>query len=414
MRLLGYEIRRAAPVIEKRSFWDFANAWRGLFNMTAAPGQSFVNPWDAMGVPAVYACVSKIAKTVGTCPRAVYDITDPHAARRVTTTPAALLLAGKPNPYQTGSVFWNLATTRQKLWGNFYAEIQRDPRTNEAVALWPLLLGDCLPEMKAGKKIFRVGGKDLADDDVLHLMEPGFNGLWGISPIALHRAAIGAAVEMQRFTEFFYQNGMQSPGALSIAGVMNSESYERLRETFADAHAGARNSGKPLILEEGATFTPLSMPLGDQEFIATKRYGIAEIARIFDMPLHKLAEMDGAKFNNVEQGNLNYVIDCIEPINTGHAQECEKLFAPQDRKILEVRTSTDHLLRGDMVSRLTALATARQWDIMNRNECRRSLGLNDIGAEGDKFGIPGNANAAAPAKDPTAPDPAKTKPAGDE
>ncbi len=400
MKVLGFEIRRAAmPAAEGRSFFNAFSAWRSAFNFSAGSGAStFTNPWEAMGVPAVYACVDKIAKTVATCSRQVFDISDAHNARRVTTTPAALLLAGRPNAYQTSSVFWRLAVARQQLWGNFYAEIQRDPRTGEAVGLWPLINNECMPELKGGKKVFRIGGRDLADDDVLHLMEPGWNGLWGISKIALHRSAIGAAVEMQRFTESFYRNGMKAPGALTVQGELSAEAGERLRDSFALAYQGAENSGKPLILEDGTTFTSLTMPLGDAEFIATKGYGIAEIARIFDMPLHKLAVMDGAKFNNIESQNLGYVIDCIDPINTGQAQELDKLFAPHDRGRLEVRISTDHLLRGDMVSRLSALATARQWDIMNRNEARRSLGMNDIGPDGDLFGVPGNANAAAPAK----------------
>ncbi len=407
MKILGFEVRRAAAAgIEKRSFFDAFSAWRSAFNFTgAAANNSFANPWEAMGVPAVYACVSKIAKTVATCPRTVWDISDPYNARQVTTTPAAMLLAGKPNAYQTASVFWNLAASRQPLWGNFYAEIQREPRTGEAIGLWPLINNECVPELKAGKKVFRVGGIDLDNDDVLHLMEPSWNGLWGISKIALHRSAIGAAVEMQRFTENFYLNGMKSPGVLNYPGGLTQEAYERLKESFSAGYTGADASGKPLILEEGATFTPLTMPLGDAEFIATKRYGIAEIARIFDMPLHKLAEMDGAKFNNIEQQNLAYKIDCIDPINTGHAQELEKLFSPQDRGRLEVRIGTDHMIRGGMVDRLQALATARQWDIINRNEARRSLGYNDIGPEGDKFGVPGNANAAAPEKPAAKPDP---------
>jgi HK97 family phage portal protein len=414
MRILGFDIRRTAPA-EKRSFFDAFSSWRSAFNFSAAsgPGHGIVNPWDAMGVPAVFACVSKIAKTNASCPRYVYDVTDPHNARRVTTTPAALLLAGKANAYQTSQNFWHLATARQPLWGNFYAEIQRDRKTGEAVALWPLLNNDCIPELKAGKKVFRVGGQELADDDVLHLMEPGFNGLWGVSRIAMHRASIGAAVEMQAFTEALYRNGLKPAGAFTLpaGAALDAEAFARLRETIDERYIGAGNGGRPLLLEEGMTFSPLAMPLEDAEFVASKRFTIAEIARVFDMPLHKLQEMDGAKFNNIEQQNLSFVIDTIEPINIGQAQECTKLFAPHDRGRLEVRISTDHLLRGDMVARLTALATARQWDILNRNEARRALGYNDIGPEGDRFGIPGNANAPAPAQPDTKPaDPATTPP----
>jgi HK97 family phage portal protein len=410
MKILGFEITRASVPQEKRGFYDTIAAWRSSVNFTnvTAPGYGLANPWEAMGVPAVYACVSKIAKTIAACPKQVYDVSEPHNARRIMDSPVARMLATKPNSYQTGYSFWFLTATRQPLWGNFYAEIQRDLKTGEAIGLYPLLNQDVTPELKAGKKIFRVGGRDMADDDIFHVMEPGF--ISGVSKIAMHRSAIRASVEMQSFTEGFYRNGMKSSGALTHPGELSVEAGERLRSQFAANYQGGDNAGRPMLLEEGVRFEPFSMPLGDAEFVATQRLQIAQIARIFDVPLHKLAEMDGAKFNNIEQQNLAFVIDCIEPIITSYTQEADKLFADRDRGRLELRISTDHLLRGDMQSRLTALATARQWSIMTINEARRSLGLNDIGPAGDEMHVPGNANAAAapPAAKPAA------LPAGDQ
>jgi hypothetical protein len=110
--------------------------------------------------------------------------------------------------------------------------------------------------------------------------------------------------------------------------------------------------------------------------------------------------MDGAKYNNVEQGNISYVIDCIEPRIEQIVQEANlKLFGERDVGRIELRMPTEELLIGDLVSRLRALGTARQWSIMTINEARAMLGLPSIGQTGDTLFVPGNANAAAPVVD---------------
>jgi HK97 family phage portal protein len=399
VRILGLDIRRTSSArAEKRSFFDTIGAWRQVNNFTGiAGGRSFANPWEAMGVPAVYSCVDKIAKACATLPKEAHDLNDPQRPVRLWDSAVGKMLAAKPNGYQTGYHFWHLAHSRKPLWGNFYAEIQRDARTDEAIGLWPLLTQDCTPELVAGRKTYRVAGRTVADEDIFHIMSPGFNGIEGISVIAMHRATVNTAVAVQSFTERFYENGTKLSGVLEHPGELSQEAGERLRGFWQDAYAGSANSGKVAILEEGMKFNPFTMPLGDAEFIATNRFGIAQIARMFDMPLHKLGEMDGAKYNNVEQGNIAYVIDCIEPHLEQTVQELNaKVFAPADRGRCEIRIPTAELLQGDMLSRMQALGAARQWSLLTINEARAQMGLPSIGPAGDVLFTPGNANAAAP------------------
>jgi HK97 family phage portal protein len=399
VKIFGFEFRRAGAVqAERRAFFDTLSAWRQVNNFTGTrSGGAFANPWEAMGVPAVYACVDKIAKACATLPKQAYDLLDPERPVRMWDSPVGKMLAGRPNGYQTGYAFWHLAHSRKPLWGNFYAEIQRDSRTDEAIGLWPLLSQECTPELVAGKKTYRVGGKTVADEDIFHIMSPGFNGIEGISVIALHRAAVNASVAMQGFTESFYTNGTRLSGALETDSELTAEAAARLRENWQSVYSGVDNAGKVAILEQGLKFNPFTMPLGDAEFVATNRLQIAQIARMFDMPLHKLGEMDGAKYNNVEQGNIAYVIDCIEPHIEQTCQELNlKIFAPADRGRCEIRFPTAELLQGDMLSRMQALGAARQWSLLTINEARASMGLPSIGPEGDVLFQPGNANAAAP------------------
>lgn len=406
MRIFGIQLRKRAG--ERRSFWDSLTGWRQASNFTIGAGvpetARFTNPWTAMGVPAVYACVDKIAKANATLPKLVMDVTDPQRPGRVWDSSIARMLGAKPNSYQTAYHFWHLAIARKLLWGNFYAEIQRDARTDEAIGLWPILSQTCHPELVAGRKTYRVGGRTVADEDIFHLMSPGFNGLEGVSVIGMHRVAISTSVEMQRFTEGFYQNGTKLAGTLEHPNQLSVEAQARLRHSWSEIYSGSANAGKVAILEEGMKFNAFTMPLGDAEFVATNRLQIAQIARIFDMPPHKLGEIEGVKYNNFEQGNIAYVTDCIEPHLEQTVQELNsKVFAEADRGRLQVQIPADELLRGDIQSRLTALGTARQWGLMTINEARAQLGLPGVGTDGDALFVPGNANAAAPRATATQP-----------
>ncbi|WP_310474087.1 phage portal protein [Sandarakinorhabdus sp.] len=396
MKILGFEIRRA-PAGERRGFLDAAQSFRRASNFTAMPGLSLANPMQAMGLPAVFLCVDKIDKTIATLPKIIVDETDPERPKQLLTLPMGRMLKNKPNGWQNGHNFWKLTSNRKLLWGNFYAEIQRDVRTGAAVGLWPLLSQDCIPDTKAGQKIYRVGGRELADDDIFHLMGPSWNGLQGLSLISLHRKTVSASDAMQEFTTNFYEQGVRLSGFVKHPNALEPPAADRLRADIKEMWQGGSNAGSVGVLEEGMSFEPWTMPLGDAEFIATKRFGIADVARIFDMPLHKLGEIDGMKYNNVEQGNISFVIDCIEPhLDQICTEATNKLFADVDRGRLALRIPTDELLQGDLLSRMQALSHARQWSVMTINEARRKVGLPAIGPEGDQLFVPGNANAAAP------------------
>lgn len=396
MKILGFEISRTRTA-ERRSYQDALKNWRQAVNFTSVPTFASASPLTAMGVPAVFLCVDKIDKTIGTLPKVIMDVDDPERPVQVLDTPLAKNIRRRPNGWQNGTAFWRLLSNRKLLWGNFYAEIQRDVRTGEAIGLWPLLSQDVTPDVKAGKKVFRVAGKELADEDIFHVVGHSWNGLQGVSVLTLHRQTIGAAVEMGGFVEGFYRNGAKLSGFVKHPGTIGegSEAIDRLKRSISDLWQGAENAGKVGVLEEGMEFQPWSMPLGDAEFVETRRFQVAEVARIFDMPLHKLGETAGMKYNNVEQGNIAFVIDCLEP----HIQQIvdeanNKLFAERDRGRRELRIPTLELLQGDLESQLKALGMARQWGLMTINEARRRLGLPSAGPDGDKLFIPGNANTS--------------------
>lgn len=380
---------RATPSIENPSVPLTGNNILGSIG-SDADGQ-MVTPVTAMGTSAIYACVSTIADIKAMLPWNLMERARDGSVRIASERQLHFVLHDRPNSYQTSFIHRQQGQAQALLWGNFYAEIQRDRRTGETVGLWPIPAWLVTPELREGVKSFLINGMRFADEDIFHVPAFGWDGVRGISPIALHRRSIGMSLLAEAFGENFYRNGTRLAGALKHPQQLSIEAQSRLRTSWADAYAGAANSGRVAILEEGMDFTPFTMPLEDAQFVETRKFQIADAARIYRMPLHMVGEMEGAKFNNIEQQNIDFVTKCLLPWIVRWEQEAQaKLLTETERRTLFTKINVSGLMRGDMKSRFEAYALARQWGWQSVNDILDLEDRNGIGPAGDVYLQPMN------------------------
>ena len=353
-----------------------------------------VRPQRAIQTSAVYACVRILAETVASIPLHVYKRTDARNVQKADSMSVYSLLHDTPNKYQTSFTFREAMQATATLWGNAYAEIQRDVMTGAVIALHPLPAGEVQPKLlKNGndiRKVYQIGDVTLEDEDVLHIPALGWNGIAGISPIALHRASITMTLNSEEFGANFYKNGTRLSGVLEHPGKVSSEAATRLRNSWQDTYAGKANAGKVAVLEEGMRFNPMSMPLADAQYLETRKFQVNDIARIFRVPPHMIADLDRATFSNIEQQSIEFIQHTMIPWLVRWEQELNrKLFTPQQRKKMFVKFDINSLMRGDMKSRFDAYAVARQWGWMSANDVREKEDENTI-ESGDLYLTPLN------------------------
>jgi HK97 family phage portal protein len=137
------------------------------------------------------------------------------------------------------------------------------------------------------------------------------------------------------------------------------------------------------------------MPLSDAQYIETRKFQVADIARIFRIPPHKVGDMEHATFSNIEQQSIEFVQDTMLPWVTRWEQELNrKVFGhpglkPGLRHKYFVRFNLGGLLRGDMASRFRAYAVGRQWGWLSANDVRDLEDLPPIEG-GDEYLTPMN------------------------
>ena len=373
------------------------------FFMGGTTAGKVVTERSAMQMTAVYACVRILSEAIACLPLHLYRYNGDGGKEKALDHPLYLLLHDEPNPEMSSFVFRETLMTHLLLWGNAYSQIIRNGR-GEVIALYPLMPNRMsVNRDEKGKLYYRyvrtledAGGKRdetviLLPEDVLHIPGLGFDGLVGYSPIAMAKNAIGLSMATEEYGSKFFANGAAPSGVLEHPSTIKDP--QRVRESWMSQFGGSENSGKIAVLEEGLKYTPIAISPEQAQFLQTRKFQINEIARIFRVPPHMLADLEKSSFSNIEQQSLEFVKYTLDPWVIRWEQSIHRsLLSPAEKKTYFVKFNVEGLLRGDYQSRMEGYATARQNGWMSANDIRELENMDRIPEEegGDLYLINGN------------------------
>lgn len=353
----------------------------------------------ALTYAAVYAAVRVIAESVAQLPIGVYGHIANGKAPRF-DHPAYRLLNVAPNDDMAAFTFRETLTSHVCTWGNGYAEIERTGGGNP-VALHPLRPDRVKPKRIGRRLVYDVtrengGQPDTLDSaDVLHVAGLGFDGVQGYSPIRMHRNAIGHGMAAETYSARFFGNGARPGGIIKVPGPLNEVAAKKLRQSYEAMHAGPDAAHRVAIFDDGADFQELGINPEDSQLLATRKFSVTEIARIFRVPPHMIGDLERATFANIEQQSLDFLIFSLMPWLVRWEQEVRrKLFMPSEENLF-AQHQTSALLRADTKSRYEAYAIARQWGWMSANDVREAENENPLpDSQGDIYLVPMNMASA--------------------
>jgi HK97 family phage portal protein len=362
-----------------------------------------VNEHTAMQMTAVYSCVRILAETLAGLPLHVYKYNNSGGKEKYLQHPLYKLLHDEPNPEMTSFTFRETLMSHLLLWGNAYAQIIRNAR-GEVIALYPLMPNKMTVDRDKNGRLFYLYqrsvedaptlGKDslvyLDPSDVLHIPGLGFDGLVGYSPIAMAKNAIGLAMATEEYGAKFFANGAAPGGVLEHPGTIKDP--QKVKDSWNAAYQGSTNSHRVAVLEEGMKYQQIGIPPEQAQFLETQKFQINEIARIFRVPPHMLADLEKSSFSNIEQQSLEFVKYTLDPWVVRWEQNmCRSLLMASEKPTVFIKFNVDGLLRGDYVSRMSGYATARQNGWMSANDIRELENLDRIPVElgGDLYLING-------------------------
>ncbi len=334
---------------------------------------------SAMQQLVVFNCVRVLAESMGMLPCQLLKKTDrvrlPATGHRLYP-----LITMAPNSYMTAQEFWELLVACLCLRGNFYAyKVSALGNVGELLPLNPDIVR---PKLKDDWTVeytvnFKSGTKVLTQDEIWHVRLFTLDGLNGLNPIAYARQALGLGQAMDAHAAKLFTNGAVTSGVLRTEQELSPEAFDRLKTEFQGEHMGVANAYKPMILEMGLDWKPISLSAQDTQFIESKKLTEAQICGLFRVPPHLVASMEKMTLNNIEHMGMSFVNYSLVPIMTRIEHRIQVgLLNEKDRLTHYAKFNAGALMRGDLKGRYEAYAKGIQWSILNSNECRDLEDMN--------------------------------------
>jgi HK97 family phage portal protein len=354
---------------------NLSNPAEWLFGENTSSTGIAVNEESAMQLSAVFAAVRVISETMASLPWGVKQTTDGIIVEADAHPVNQLIHA--PNQLMTDFTFRETCQAHLCLHGNAFIAIKRDAAGNP-IRLIPIQPHRVAVKIYEDQKFYQIDDKETFDDsEMIHLVGLGFDGIKGKSVLEAARQSIGLGLAADRFGGSFFGNGANVSAVLTHPARLSDEAYKRLLRSWTQRNTGMDNAHKTAILEEGMKIEKMSISPQDSQFIATRQFGVVDIARFFRVPLAYLGSIENSSTRaNIEEQGIQFQRNTILPwVKRWEAEFNRKLFTGSDYFI---RFNMDGLLRGDIRSRYEAYTKGRQWGWISANDVRKLENLPPI------------------------------------
>jgi len=344
------------------------------------------------GNPVGFRAVKLIAEAAAALPLVVQD-----RVRRYDEHPLVRLVA-RPNPAQGKAELLEALYGQLLLTGNGYLEavggaggapgelhVLRSDRMSLVPGAdgWPVAY-----EYAVGAKThrFRLGE---GPSPVCHVrsFHPQ-DDHYGLSPLQAAAGAIDVHNAASAWSKALLDNAARPSGAIVFKGVdgqgaLGPDQYDRLLAEMESHHQGARNAGRPMLLEGGLDWKPMGFSPSDMEFQKTKDSAAREIALAFGVPPMLLGLPGDATYANYQEANRAFYRLTVLPLASRVTAAVAHWLAEFTGEGVEIRPDLDQV---------PALAAEReaQWRrigeaaFLSTAEKRALLGLPPVQAEDEE------------------------------
>ena len=143
----------------------------------------------------------------------------------------------------------------------------------------------------------------------------------GLSPLYSAAYSIDTLNEYAKSNKAMLENGMTPSGVLWTDSEVSDTSFNRLQEQFNGKYAGAKNSGKPMILDGGLKWQGMSFSPRDMEFVSGKRLSQLDVCQVLRVPPQIIGIEGSQTFANYEQARAAFYEDEVVPMINGFLSE---------------------------------------------------------------------------------------------
>lgn len=215
--------------------------------------------------------------------------------------------------------------------GNAYALIVRN-NSGQVIAYQYLDPDHVSVTEHRGKLFYHYAGKVYAAHEIIHIPGFSFDGITGKSIIHYAADNLGVSLAAQKFgSESLSDRGI-SQGVLESDKSVNVDKKREISQAFSNALSAKQKHRAPL-LDEGMQYKPITLKPQEAQFIETYANGVEDVARWFQIPLHKLHAKGEGGYNFLVQMSIEYLQTAVMPMGEKFKQEFErKTFVSRERE----------------------------------------------------------------------------------
>jgi HK97 family phage portal protein len=359
---------------DDRSPWG--SFWFEPVTMRTVSGAR-ISSESAMRLSAVYACVRILAESMASLPFILYRPGQGGGKVALRNHWLYRLFYIRPNQFQNPFEWREMLMGHLALRGNAFCRIVSNAKgeITDLIPIHPDRISLVLSQNSADEYSYRIIDRlgnqlVLPRGTVWHLRGLSSDGMLGLSPIEMARESVGLALSAQDYGARFFDNDAKPTGGwIEYAGTFKDKpARDNFRESYQNAQ-GAMNRGKVLVLEAGMKYHEVGVTNKEAQFLELRKFQVTDIARLFRVPPHMIADLDRATNNNIEQQSIEFVRYTMRP----WAERWEASIRSDlmlDDEGLDCEFDFAALMRGDANSRATYYSAMVSMGALTRNEVR--------------------------------------------
>ncbi|TDK49833.1 phage portal protein [Antarcticimicrobium luteum] len=331
-------------------------AWHSAGRVAWSPRDSgSLTRTGFMGNPVGYRAVKMIAEAAAALPLVLQD-----RDRRFDVHPL-LALIQRPNPAQGRAELLEALFAQLLLSGNAYVEaVPSAPDAAEALPQelhvlrsdrmrvvpgadgWPMAY-----EYAVGARKHRFDAAGPVSP-ICHIRNHHpQDDHYGFAPMQAAATAVDVHNSASRWSKSLLDNAARPSGALvwrgDGQGGMGEDQFRRLSEEIEENYRGARNAGRPMVLEGGLDWKPMGFSPSDMEFQKTKEAAAREIALAFGVPPMLLGIPGDATYANYQEANRAFYRLTVLPLAARVVARLSDWLAGYSGAAVELKPDLDQI-----------------------------------------------------------------------
>lgn len=352
-----------------------------LLNALFGTGARTVTKEMAMQIPAVKACVSRIAAVISSTPIKLYSKTEDGRVAEVEGDHRAFLLNNETGDTMTASQFWRAMVEDYLLGKGGYAYINTSGLQTLSVHY---VDEKNISFLENQDPIFKdydimVLGKRYHPSYFLKILRRSKDGIKSISLVEENPLLISLAYAALVYEENLVKKGGNKRGFLESDHRLTTEAMDALREAYKRLYSN--NSENVVVLNNGVKFHEASNTSVEMQLNENKKSNGAEICKLFGIPVPILtgnATAEDRKAFLQTCVNIMYDIECSLDRDMLLESEKTRLYWAFD---------TRELLRGDIKERYEAYEIGLRNNFLQIDEVREQEDKAPIGFEWITLGL---------------------------